>query len=430
MTNASNRWILALSPALLAFCSCQALGPKAATKPGDASAKTASHQATDATLSQAPAKIISKQRYQVQPAQYVPGTLPNSAWTGAPEAAQGHGPHVHSGHCPHCQGPQGPFQFSEDATNLSWVPDGIACPWPQDEFLCDGGDLNNDVHVKHDWTVVGLDREDTVAHYDTLDGQTEVTKSNCVCIYAPRFAAVRKVSSPVLYEAHERMAGVEIPTRLNLHQELGIATTAVQPVQPNAQMGLDQGIIFRETARGLGVDHTLAPITARGGFLPFEDFRAIRLGQYDASEKARLAERTQAAVVWQNTQAVQVMIEGAMAVEAAGSTKVQETRTYELLGKPRLKICKVASRSDAKVGELIEFTLRFDNVGDQRIGNVTIIDNLTNRLEYVEGSANCSLKADFMTQPNDGESLVLRWEIHDPLPVNAGGLIRFQCRVR
>src|SRR5687767_5166297 len=163
-----RRWFLALSPALLAFCSCQTLGPQVAT-----------HQGTDAP-SQAPAKIISKQRYQVQPAQYVPGTLPNSAWTGAPEAAQGHGPHAHSGHCPHCQGPQGPFQFSENVTNLSWVPDGIACPWPQDEFLCDGGDLNNDVHVKHDWTVVGLDREDTVAHYDTLDGQTEVTKSNCV----------------------------------------------------------------------------------------------------------------------------------------------------------------------------------------------------------------------------------------------------------
>ena len=91
---------------------------------------------------------------------------------------------------------------------------------------------------------------------------------------------------------------------------------------------------------------------------------------------------------------------------------------------------KSVSKRSAKPGETVEFTIRFDNVGDQVIGNVTIIDNLTPRLEYVVDSAQCSPKADFFTIVNEGESLVLRWEIVEPMKVGDGGVIRFQCRVR
>ena len=50
------------------------------------------------------------------------------------------------------------------------------------------------------------------------------------------------------------------------------------------------------------------------------------------------------------------------------------------------------------------FTLRFDNCGDQPIGNVVIVDSLSTRLEYVPDSAECSLDAKFSTQPNEGGS--------------------------
>ena len=35
----------------------------------------------------------------------------------------------------------------------------------------------------------------------------------------------------------------------------------------------------------------------------------------------------------------------------------------------------------ANPGDEVDFTLRFDNVGNQPIGNVTIVDDLTGRLE-------------------------------------------------
>ena len=63
--------------------------------------------------------------------------------------------------------------------------------------------------------------------------------------------------------------------------------------------------------------------------------------------------------------------------------------------------------------------------------HVTIIDHLMPRLEYVAGSAQSTLKAKFSTQEQlPGESLVLRWEIEEPLEVNQGGIVRFQARVR
>ena len=64
------------------------------------------------------------------------------------------------------------------------------------------------------------------------------------------------------------------------------------------------------------------------------------------------------------------------------------------------------------------------------MGNVTIIDNLTPRLELVPDSSSCNLKHDFLTQVNEKESLLLRWEIVDPLEPGQGGVIRFKCLVR
>ncbi len=97
---------------------------------------------------------------------------------------------------------------------------------------------------------------------------------------------------------------------------------------------------------------------------------------------------------------------------------------------PKLRLVKLASKSSAQPGEEVEFTLRFDNVGDKVIGNVVITDNLTTRLEYVEGSQKTSLPASFTTQANDGESLILRWELTEPLEKGKGGVIQFRCKVR
>jgi uncharacterized repeat protein (TIGR01451 family) len=138
----------------------------------------------------------------------------------------------------------------------------------------------------------------------------------------------------------------------------------------------------------------------------------------------------QAAVAWTTKQAVQVLIDQQPAHEMVNQSKPQTTYQYELAGKGRVRIIKIASRQNALPGEIVDFTIRVDNIGDQPIGNVTVIDNLTTRLEYLPDTAQCSLRADFFTEVNEFDSLVLRWDILDPMDVGDGGIIRFKCRVR
>ncbi|MFM8252541.1 MAG: hypothetical protein ACKOBW_13170 [Planctomycetota bacterium] len=312
-----------------------------------------------------------------------------------------------------------------------WQPDGLAGPWPYDEYIFDGGDRDVPVDVAKNWNVRGLDQEDTVAHFDTIRGRTEVVPSNRVPIYAPRFAAVRKVTGLDLHEGHERVAGTENPTRLNSQETTQLVTTTVQQNPPVLQHNLRSSVALLDRTRGIGVDNSTQLLGFDNKYLPFEDFRLIRRGEFDNTEKARLAQRIQAALTWSSDQMVQVVIDGDLAVEAKGISKSQETIEYHRPeGQPRLRIVKVASKSEARPGEVIDFTLRFDNIGDERIGNVTIVDSLTTRLEFIEGSAQCSLASQFGTQENEAESVVLRWEIRDPLEVGQGGIIRFRCRLR
>jgi uncharacterized repeat protein (TIGR01451 family) len=226
------------------------------------------------------------------------------------------------------------------------------------------------------------------------------------------------------------MADVVKPTKVNIHEERRGPRTAHQPEQLIAQVGLDQVQRLRERTQGLLVDQVTKLVLTSDAFLPHEDLRYIKTGLFEAKEESLLAERVAAAETWTIHQAVQIIIDGKPAVEMRGTAKPEVTYTYETGGKPCLRLCKIADKSEAKPGEIVTFTLRFDNLGEQKIGNVTIIDNLMSRLEYVAGSAESNLKASFQAQEQPGESVVLRWEIQEPLEVTQGGIIRFKARVR
>jgi uncharacterized repeat protein (TIGR01451 family) len=156
----------------------------------------------------------------------------------------------------------------------------------------------------------------------------------------------------------------------------------------------------------------------------------MRKGIFEESEKARLMEGIDAAITWTHDRAVQVVLDGRAAVDFTGNQKAQVTFRVDVPNRPCLRVIKIASTKVAKPGDIVEFTIRFDNLGDQAIKHVELIDNLTTRLEYVPQTAQSSRRAEFSTGPNDGDSLVLRWEFVDPLPVGDGGLVRFHCRVR
>lgn len=311
-----------------------------------------------------------------------------------------------------------------------WRPPGIGCPWPPDEYLCDGGDQAIPVTVGGDWSVEGLEQEDTVAHFDTLDGRRLVEPSNKVCIYAPRFAAVRTITNLNENEEIAGPRGVELPVQLARRDEVVIPATSLQNDMPLKQNGLGRATAYL-TPQGNGIlAQTLKARALQDTLLPYENLQVVKFGIYKQSEEARLAESHDAAITWSHDQAVQVVIDEQRAEVAIADQSVEEIYTVDTPTKAKLRIIKLASTDTARPGDIVDFTIRFDNVGCSTIGNVTIIDNLTTRLEYVPDSAQVSLDAAFFTEANAGGSLVLRWEIDKPLEPGQGGIIHFRCKVR
>jgi uncharacterized repeat protein (TIGR01451 family) len=311
-----------------------------------------------------------------------------------------------------------------------WKPPGISGPWPEDEYLFDGGDSDGSVKVRPDGQLEGLDSEDTVAYYQTLDGRTVVKPSCRVCLYSPRFAAVRQVTLAYGDNQLVRAGGVDMPIGPVPEKEIQPVTTALQPVQPVGEIGERAPITFLEHTPPIGLIAQTVVRATIDRLKPYEDFDLVRAGLLIEGEKPFIAKSMDAAIAWTTEQGVQVMIEGKKAVAIEGDRKAQATFSIEPPTHPCLRVCKMASTHSAQPGETVEFTLRFDNVGDQPVGNVTIVDNLTTRLQLVPGSGQCSRQADFFSEPNKEGSLVLRWEITEPLKPGEGGIARFKCIVR
>lgn len=345
--------------------------------------------------------------------------LPASAWTGAPPYGEGPAPAA-------VQGLPRPYQVAGP-----WSPPGIETPWPVDEYLHDGGDRDAPVAVSPDWEVQGLDLEDTVAHYDSLDGRTFVEASNKVHVYAPRFGSVRTVTRIVESEQVNQPIGVDQPQGVARSEELTVPASSLQRYQARGGISTRMLGAYRARQGDGAISNTLGAQGFQDTFLPFEDLALIRNGIHQNSDKARLAEGVQAAIAWSHDLAVQVFLDDQAAAAVTQNERTEEFYTVkDLRDSPKLRLVKVASTQMAQPGEFIDFTLRFDNVGDQPLGNIVLVDNLTTRLEYVPDSAQSSVAAEFSSQPNEGESLVLRWEITDPIDPGQGGIVRFRCRVR
>lgn len=301
------------------------------------------------------------------------------------------------------------------------------------EHIFDGGDraAEASVGVGEDWEVHGVETEDTVAHFDTLDGRRQMVPSNRIAIYSPRFSSVRK-------RIHLALADALLPAVTSQRTDIAHlaairekAGSTTQQDQARSARRADRAEAMKQQDRVAWSNGVVQTITASGGVGAFENTSLMRHGKLDGSEKAWLAKGQVAAATWAGSEGVQAIAdfqEVNVVYDAVSAGEIVES--HRPGNKPRLRVIKVASQDAARQGEVIEFTLRFDNLGDQTIGNVTLMDNLTDRLEYVEGSAKCDLKCKFYSQLNDRGSLMLRWDIEKPLKVTEGGVITFQCVVK
>jgi uncharacterized repeat protein (TIGR01451 family) len=229
----------------------------------------------------------------------------------------------------------------------------------------------------------------------------------------------------------EQVINMAQPLRAYVPQTRDIVGNAKQNMQLVGEVARRPAGAIRTRQSDGVVSSQLHAVAFLNDFKAHENFTAIRTGVMVESERAFLARSAQAATAWISNQAVQVMLDNETAVAEVGSNKPEIVFTERASpANPRLRLIKVASTPFAEPGDEVTFTLRFDNVGNQPIGNVAILDSLNTRLEYIPNSAQCSLDARFTTQPNEGDSVVVRCELANPLPPGKGGVLRFACRVR
>ena len=299
------------------------------------------------------------------------------------------------------------------------------------EYLVTGGDSKGKVVANEDWLVENLDPEDSVAHFDTTDGKILTEPANRVFLYSPRFGSVRQIIMPV--EGSQRFA---IDTAVaNQGVALDANTVAVQ------ERSQDVKLLAATGSQQIGAaESAMAPTTMNSRVGVIEANGLLRLNEMltsanvqtvGADEAALLMDGAIAAQSWSDKKGVAVATDRTgphSNVYLDGPATVFAIEDGTVTSK--LRVIKIANKDSAKPGEFVEFTLRFENVGDQTIGNVTILDNLSSRLRYVDGTAKSSVKADFHADLSESGSLVLRWEIIDPMQPKEFGVVRFICKVQ
>lgn len=308
---------------------------------------------------------------------------------------------------------------------------GFAVPRATDaqEYIFDGGDHDPKVRLRQDLSQAGLDAEDTVIQFETMDGKTNVESGCRVAVYAPRFGSVRKRQS-----ARERDLALRAQATLRpdgtgiLRDQLPPANVS-KPIKSSNSDNVRIVEAFRDRSRPMPSEVVVPMVTLSDAFKPYEDLSLIRNGDLKTTDLAKLSKSAAAARIWTNVDELNVLIDGKEAIDITGAKKAADITIYEYKG-ARIRLCKVASDQMANPGDIISFTIRFDNVGEQPLKSLVVTDSLAPRLEYVENSQQASVAADFSTTPNSVGSSVLRWELENGLKPGDGGLVRFSCKVR
>lgn len=298
------------------------------------------------------------------------------------------------------------------------------------EYIFDGGDQQPAVVIKEDWSTAGVDPTDTVIYYETLAGSVCVQPTNRVSIYAPRFGAVRQVSGLQLAMRAEGTQRILAPIGAERFDEKNLAGTVVQPLAPHGEQQVGLIDAFQENYVAPPMEQIQPLYRMSTVHEPFELMDPTRTGLITTQELVDMQQFIQNAQTWVTPESLEVEVSNQAALLVKDTKAAQDLFVYELPDKCAMRICKAASHTIANSGDIVSFSIRFDNAGVKPLGNAVIMDSLSPRLNYIEGSQQCSVGVRFSAEPNQVGSMVLRWEIEEPIKPSDGGVISFDCRVR
>lgn len=315
---------------------------------------------------------------------------------------------------------EGPV-FDDDAASPTHYPD---------EYLFDGGDRAYPI-TRNAYQMQGLETEDTIAEFQDEEGRTKIKKSNRVAIYAPRFGSVVSVSGPneesIIDKVHGHVVaqgGVNLRSRtVTDTQAQNLDSVRLQTRLRANGVGTDvaTGALNRGQGRAVSIS-VMNTHQSRG---------RLQNGQFEDNLRLNLLQGMQFAENW--TRKENPIIEG-HAVSLSQSKTVQAQADYtgiEDNGKRGdLRLHKTADKGVAAIGDVVTFTITYENRGDRELKKVSIIDNLTPRLEYLPEATSTSRPGKVEAEDNGEGSVVLRFVLDEPLPGRTKGSITFQARVR
>ncbi len=336
--------------------------------------------------------------------------------------------------------PQGPTTLPQQAytgpnTGLpypaQWTPQGISAPYPEDEYVYQGGDGYQLTNVAQDFSIDNLDEEDTIAHYHTVDGDIEIERTNRIPIYAPRFSSTRRIDGLNQYRHQDHVYAVDSPLALDgTAQNIG-QEQVKQHVSTQRNIGTRSTSLYRENQKLRDMAHQVASTEDSQRMKPQVGDLLNTKVNIKNSQEAQLSIQQQTTLTQTDEETVKEYTYDLLPYKILANNKIQTNYHYEIAdGKSRLDIKKIASKQNALPGELLEFTITFKNTGDKAIGNVTIVDHLSRRLAYVDASQNCTVESEFFVNPTGKDSAILRWEITEPMNVGQSAQVTFKCRVR
>lgn len=298
-----------------------------------------------------------------------------------------------------------------------------------DEYICDGGDRGNPLFYSSK-VRDGIDAEDTFATYVSGNGESKLEISNRVCLYAPRFAAVRSIANASGRDQYDRLGGVTEDLRVAGYD-------ARMRLDERTQRDMPLGIRVRDRAsavsRWLAEGIYVKDISAENHVRligAFEDLAFLQEGLIRRAEGATIARLALAAGEWAIDQTPVIVAEDIAGQQVKAIFKVEEYIGIETKYEDALRICKLADKREALPGDVVTFTLRIDNLGKDSLRNVVVTDSLTPRLELLPDSLQSDLPGEFSVEPNKEGSSMIHFKLKDELKGKTGGVITFQCKVR
>lgn len=324
--------------------------------------------------------------------------------------------------------PNGPPLYRRET--VAWS--GLADMYP-DEYVYDGGDGHYPASV-HTSIRSGIESEDTVAGFTDHTGDQRTAVSNRVAVYAPRFGSVRTVTSLSADTKIDKAAGARDALAV------GNFKTGRAPHENVHGTNL-QGMETRDRVDGM--NSSLPPSASQGNTVANQNRKVDEghEGRYYAGsntfnrrDRLEIAEGVRNAVTWTREQFPFISASTSTASQIRATFKAQQTVGVEDQRKTKgnLLIVKLADREEAQSGDVVKFTIRFQNTGDFDVYDVKIVDNLTSRLQYVDGSATIdeAHPGEVSVEPNGEGSSVLTFTLDGPLKGHASGTITFEAQVR